>query len=579
MNSSCAKLRICAAILVAVIVVASASAQTILRVDETAQPGGDGQTWATAFNSLVEALALADDGSQHQLWVARGTYTAPMPNFALRVGDELYGGFDGSEAILSERDPSGNLTILDGAGTHRVLTAGSDTVVDGVTIQNGSRPTKGGGMRTAAGPVTVRNVLFLNNTATGDGGGIYCYDGTLILQDCVFRSNSVTQDDGDLADGGGAGTYDGELIIQNCVFEDNSAQGRGGAFYCYTASRVSIEASTFVGNSANNGGAVMCHQGRPVLVGCSFIANSALLSGGACQVGAADFSNCVFSGNHAVVSGGALRGTQENLALSTFVRNSAGAQGACLFTGASIASNCIIARNSLPQINGSPDVTFSLIDTGYPGLGNLSGDPGFRNPIVGDYRLDAGSPCIDAGKDAVLPADALDIDGDGDTDEPIPFDRLGGERIRGAGVDLGAHESMLGCGDIAYFCAALPNSTGAGCEIAFQGSPAFAAQDFRLSATGVPANTTGIFAYGQRAVQIPFGDGLRCIGGLSFRLPPLVTADQDGTALATLPLPSGGPGSIHTGSTWNFQFWYVDAGGPGGSGFNLSDAVRVRFCN
>jgi len=58
-----------------------------------------------------------------------------------------------------------------------------------------------------------------------------------------------------------------------------------------------------------------------------------------------------------------------------------------------------------------------------------------------------------------------------------------------------------------------------------------------------------------------------------------VTVDQDGTVLATLPLPSNGSGAIHAGSTWNFRFWYVDANGPGGSSFNLSDAVLVRFCN
>ena len=45
----------------------------------------------------------------------------------------------------------------------------------------------------------------------------------------------------------------------------------------------------------------------------------------------------------------------------------------------------------------------------------------------------------------------------------------------------------------------------------------------------------------------------------------------------TRPPAGAGPGSITAGSTWSFQFWYRDPGGPLGSGFNLSDALRVGF--
>ena len=40
-----------------------------------------------------------------------------------------------------------------------------------------------------------------------------------------------------------------------------------------------------------------------------------------------------------------------------------------------------------------------------------------------------------------------------------------------------------------------------------------------------------------------------------------------------------GPGTVAPGEDWNFQFWYRDPGGPGGTSFNLSDAMTVEFCN
>ena len=41
------------------------------------------------------------------------------------------------------------------------------------------------------------------------------------------------------------------------------------------------------------------------------------------------------------------------------------------------------------------------------------------------------------------------------------------------------------------------------------------------------------------------------------------------------PSPSG---QITVGSSWNFQFWYRDPAGPGGTGFNLSDGLHAIFC-
>jgi hypothetical protein len=66
--------------------------------------------------------------------------------------------------------------------------------------------------------------------------------------------------------------------------------------------------------------------------------------------------------------------------------------------------------------------------------------PGFIDLAAGDLRLTPGSPLKDVGDDALVPADATDLDADGDLSEALPLDLDALPRIVGAAVDPGAHE-------------------------------------------------------------------------------------------------------------------------------------------
>ncbi|MFT7668124.1 MAG: hypothetical protein ACI8X5_000811 [Planctomycetota bacterium] len=135
------------------------------------------------------------------------------------------------------------------------------------------------------------------------------------------------------------------------------------------------------------------------------------------------------------------------------------------------------------------------------------------------------------------------------------------------------------CDPPQIYCLSTPNTTGLSAKIAWSGSNSFAANDLVLLASDCPANQMGIFFFGPNQVFIPFGSGVRCVGGGLFRKPPVTTTDANGDVIAALDL-NGLPnanGQILEGETWNFQLWFRDPG-DGNANTNLTDALEVTFC-
>ena len=91
---------------------------------------------------------------------------------------------------------------------------------------------------------------------------------------------------------------------------------------------------------------------------------------------------------------------------------------------------------------------------------------------------------------------------------------------------------------------------------------------------------------GAEQIELPFGDGFRCVGsgGVgTFRFLPPENSGVDG-AIALGPgivahsqtnFPPAG--QIVAGQTWNFQGWYRDPQGPCGGFFDLSNALAMTF--
>ena len=127
------------------------------------------------------------------------------------------------------------------------------------------------------------------------------------------------------------------------------------------------------------------------------------------------------------------------------------------------------------------------------------------------------------------------------------------------------------------YCVGAPNSTGAGASIHATGSDVVAGNDFTLITENLPAGQFGLYYFGSNQIQIPFGDGFRCVGGFTVRIEPPLLSNGFGVAQLTLDLTaSPAAGNIISGADLNFQFWYRDPG-AGVSSFNLSNALNVDW--
>ncbi|MHC4573093.1 MAG: C10 family peptidase [Planctomycetota bacterium] len=323
-----------------------------------------------------------------------------------------------------------------------------------------------------------------DNTAGYGGGGMYSNRSNPTLTNCTFSNNSMTDD---YTYGGGVHNYESSPKLINCEFVGNSASWRGGGMNNNNNCNPTLVGCVFSGNTAGDGGGAMSNMDNsPVLINCTFSSNSADNDGGAmCNfLCSAALTNCLFTGNSAGSStgnnGGAIFGGESKMTITncTFSDNFAGDKGGAMYNefgnfsnNNPTLANCILWGNSGSQIHdyyATTTVTYSDVEGGRTGTGNINNDPLLANPgywadindpnvpvepndpnavwIDGNYHLQYDSPCIDVGDNTAVPADTVDIDGDANTIEPAPFDLDGHPRFADGDcndtevVDMGAYE-------------------------------------------------------------------------------------------------------------------------------------------
>ncbi len=213
----------------------AALAQTVY-VDVSAPAGGNGASWATAYNNLGTAMIAATSGTA--LWVAAGLYSG---GFNLPDGVTVLGGFEAGATKVSQRDWFLHQVFLDGGANARVINLGANCTLDGVFVQSGYASGAAGASVYRTG-TTVRNCVFQGNaiysgagTAIGVSGG-----SSPLIEYCIFSYNDFGGNVIEVS--GSGGTFDhlvfwgnrgcaismtraATCAIRNCVFGNSAVSG------------------------------------------------------------------------------------------------------------------------------------------------------------------------------------------------------------------------------------------------------------------------------------------------------------------------------------------------------------------
>jgi predicted outer membrane repeat protein len=380
-----------------------------------------GDSWAMAYPNLQTALTASVSGDQ--IWVAEGVYypgtTDRASTFTLKNGVAIYGGFNGTEDKLFQRDPATHITVLSGdidkndsqtpiitdltivtgntTNSYNVVTGTSGATLDGFTItagfaDGGAYPNdRGGGMFNESSSPVLTNLTFSGNSAIS-GGGMGNRYSSPTLTNVTFSGNSATQY------GGGMGNeFYSNPMLTNVTFGGNSAVERGGGMINSTFSNPTLTNVTFSANSASNGGG-MYNNSNPTLTNVTFNVNSAADSGGGMFNGYSSptLTDVTFNSNSAIYGGGMYNSSSSPVLTDvTFNGNTAsGGGGMENYASSSPSLTDVIFTNNTASSGGGmhndesnptlTNVTFSSNTATHEGGGmyNWESDPSLINVTI-----------------------------------------------------------------------------------------------------------------------------------------------------------------------------------------------------
>jgi len=254
-------------------------------------------------------------------------------------------------------------TIIDGSANGSVVTIDknedSTAVLIGFTIRNG-KTTYGGGIYIKNASPFISNCIIRNNlieSANPIGGGIFLNNSKSTIYGCEIMYNTATGQDYYNGWGGGIAAVSNSTVrIINCKIHHNKSTSLYGGIGL-AESKVKVICCEITNNFCYGDGSGIGFQDSDLLL-----------------------VNCTIARNKSTL------GERSSL---YFIRSSP------------VIYNCVFWYNSgSKNINGwggTPEIHYSNIQGGFDTLSVMDSEPMFADTSAGDFRLQAFSPCIDAG--------------------------------------------------------------------------------------------------------------------------------------------------------------------------------------
>jgi len=219
----------------------------------------------------------------------------------------------------------------------------SQTIIDG--NQNGNVISISG---YDSGNAVLLGFTVTNGYAMEEGAGIWCRNS--IIEYCIIKNN--------VSETIGGGMSIGGTLVKNCIIKNNICSGSGGGIEIQ--GNATIENCLIINNESYWG------------AGINFNYNSN-----------STINNCTIINNVSEGGGGGIN----------------------FHESSPTVSNSILNNNSPDELyileNGNPTITYSNIQGGWEGDGNIDANSLFCNISSGNYSLAENSPCVGTGENGV----------------------------------------------------------------------------------------------------------------------------------------------------------------------------------